>query len=114
MDFLKEVETSYKFRICEIETFNNYNNDNLEDNLKIKLLEIYDEYNELKKINLSLDEISKLNIIDLLKLIVMVSPFDVNAKQMFLELKSNKDLYDNVLSMLEIELASCYQTTSIN
>ncbi len=111
---LKEVETSYKFRICEIETFNNYNNDNLEDNLKIKLLEIYNEYNELKKINLSLDEISKLNIIDLLKLIVMVSPFDVNAKQMFLELKSNKDLYDNVLSMLEIELASCYQTTSIN
>ena len=110
---IQEVETSYKFRICEIEIFDSFNND-LNDNLKIKLLKIYNQYNEIKKINLSLDEISKLNIIDLLKLIVMVSPFDVSAKQMFLELKSNKDLYDNVLSMLEMELASNHQTSSIN
>ena len=44
----------------------------------------------------------------------MISPFDVSMKQMFLELKSNKELYENLLSALEIELASRQETNSIN
>ena len=67
-----------------------------------------------KKISINLDELSELNIVDLLKLIIMVSPFEVSVKQMFLELKSNKDLYENVLSALQIELASKEESTSIN
>ena len=44
----------------------------------------------------------------------MISPFEVSVKQMFLELKSNKELYKNVLSTLEIETAIENKTTSIN
>ena len=50
----------------------------------------------------------------MLKLIVMVSPFETSIKQMCLELKSNTELYENVLSTLKIELASSEQTNSIN
>ena len=57
---------------------------------------------------------SNLNIVDMLKLIVMVSPFETNIKQMCLELKSNTELYENVLSTLKIELASVEQISSIN
>ncbi len=44
----------------------------------------------------------------------MISPFDVSVKQMFLELKSNKELYENILSTLEIELASNQESALIN
>ena len=111
---IKEIDTGRKFRICEIKIFDSFNNTNLQDGLKLKILDIFKKYNKVKNINLSFDDISKLNIVDLLKFIVMVSPFDVSVKQMFLELKSNKELYENILSTLEIELASNQKTASIN
>ena len=111
---IKEIDTGRKFRICEIEIFDSFNSPNLQDGLKSKILDIFKKYNKVKNINVSLDDISKLNIVDLLKLIVMISPFDVSVKQMFLELKSNKELYENILSTLEIELASNQETASIN
>ena len=111
---IQELNTDYKFRMCEIETLNDYNNNNLKDKLKIDLINNYKKYNEIKNINLNLEEVSNLNIVDLLKLIVMVSPFETSIKQMCLELKSNTELYENVLSTLKIELASIEQTNSIN
>ena len=111
---IKEVDTGHKFRICEIEVFDNLNSPNLKDGLKPKILDSFEKYNKVKNINVNLDDFSKLNVVDLLKLIVMVSPFDVSVKQMFLELKSNKELYENILSTLEIELASNQESASIN
>ena len=111
---IKEVNNDFKFRMCEIEVLNNYNNNSLKDKLKDDLINYYKKYNEIKKINLSLEEVSNLNIVDMLKLIVMVSPFDTSIKQMCLELKSNTELYENVLSTLKFELASSQQTSSIN
>ena len=60
------------------------------------------------------EEVSNLNIVELLKFIVMVSPFETSIKQMCLELNSNKELYESVLSTLKIELASVEQISSIN
>ena len=111
---IKEVNTDHKFRICEIEVFDNLNSTNLEGGFKSKILDSFERYNKAKNININREDISKLNIIDLLKLIVMISPFDVSVKQMFLELKSNKELYENILSTLEIELASNQESGSIN
>ena len=111
---IQEVNTDHKFRMCEIEVLNNYNNNNLKDKLKIDLIKHYKKYNEIKNINLNLEEVSNLNIVDLLKFIVMVSPFETNIKQMCLELESNTELYENVLSTLKIELASVEQISSIN
>ena len=111
---IREVNTDYRFRICEIEIFKDYNHNKLNDKLKIELINCYNKYNEIKNINLSFDEISQLNILDLLKLIVMVSPFDTNIKQLCLEIKSNTELYETVLSTLKIELASNQKNVSIN
>ena len=111
---IKEVDTENKFRICEIEIFDNLNSSKLEDGFKSKILDSFAKYNKVKNIDINLNEISNLNIVDLLKLIVMISPFDVSVKQMFLELKSNKELYENILSMIEIELASNQESASIN
>ena len=111
---IREVNTDYKFRMCEIEVLNNYNNNSLQDKSKNDLLEYYKKYIEIKNINLSLEEVSNLNIVDMLKFIVMISPFETNIKQMCLELKSNTELYENVLSTLKIEVNSVEQTFSIN
>ena len=113
-NIIKELDTKWKFRICEIEIFNNFNGPNLQDELKSKILHSFKKYNKVKNINVNLDDVSQLNVVDLLKFIVMVSPFDVSVKQMFLELKSNKELYDNILSTLEIELAANQESVSIN
>jgi len=111
---ISEIDSVHKFRICEIEIFDRFNSYNLEDGLKSKLLDSFKKYKKAKNINVDINEISKLNIIDLLKLIVMISPFDVSVKQMFLELESYKELYENILSTLEIELASNQESASIN
>ena len=111
---IKEVETKHKFKICEIEIIDNYDNNSIQESLKQKILSSFKKYNEFKNLNINPDNISELKILDLLKLIVMISPFDAKVKQMFLELKSNKELYENVLSTLEIELASEQETASIN
>ena len=111
---LREINSDYKFRLCEIEIFKDYNNNELSDKLKNELINFYKQYNEIKNINLSFDEISQLNILDLLRLIVMVSPFETSVKQLCLEIKSNTELYESVLSTLKIELASDQQNISIN
>ena len=109
-----EIDSDHKFRICEIEIIDSFNSYKLEDGLKSKILDSFKKYKNAKNINVSIDDISKLNIIDLLKLIVMISPFDVSVKQMFLELKSHKELYEKILSTLEIELASSQESALIN
>jgi len=111
---INEIETNHEFRICEIESFNNFCKNELKEGLKTEILKCYKKYNQFKNINISLDGISELNAADLLKLIVMISPFEVRLKQMFLELKSYKELYESVMSALEIELASKEGVGSIN
>ena len=111
---IREVNSEFKFRLCEIEVFENYNNNKLSDELKIELISFYKKYNKIKNFNLSLDEVSQLNIVDLLRLIIMVSPFDANIKQLCLEVKSNKELYESVMSALKIELVSNQKNVSIN
>ena len=111
---IREINSDFKFRLCEIEPLNDYNNNNLKDKLKIDLIDHYKKYNKIKNINLNLEEVSNLNIVELLKFIVMVSPFDTNIKQLCLEIKSNTELYESVLSALKIELASSQKSVSIN
>ena len=111
---IREIEIEQKFRMCEIEIIDNFSENKLDEDLKVIILDSFKKYKEIKKINVSLEDLSQLKILDLLKFIVMISPFDVNMKQMFLELKSNEELYENVLSSLQIELVSGQETNLIN
>ena len=111
---LKEVITKNKFRIFEIEVFEKYNHNISKNSLKAKILDCFKKYNQAKGININIDEVRGLNIVDLMKFIAMISPFDVSVKQMFLEIKSDEDLYERLLSVLEIELASSQHNSSHN
>ena len=111
---IEEVNTTHKFRIFEVETIERFNENDLDEKLKHKILDTFKKYNDYKKLNVSLGDTNDLRLVDVLKLIVMISPFDINIKQMCLELKSNKELYHGVLSTLEIELASKQQNNLIN
>ena len=82
--------------------------------MKKEIFERFKKYNEFKKLNVNINDLSELKIFDLLKFIVMISPFDFGTKQMFLELSSSKELYENLLSTLEIELASKQSITTLN
>lgn len=110
----KEIKTKHKFRIFKVENIKNYNQNYLEEDLKKEILERFKKYNEFKKLNVNINDLSELKIFDLLKFIVMISPFDFGTKQMFLELSSSKELYENLLSTLEIELASKQSITTLN
>ena len=111
---INEVKTDYKFRMCEISLYSNFKDTNLEPDLKPQILEKYKKYNKIKEIDVILEEIAKLELDELLKFIVMVSPFEISIKQMLLELKTNKELYEKVLSTIEIELASSQDLKTIN
>ncbi len=111
---IREIDTAHKFRICEVKIIDSFSENKLNENLKEKIIDSFKKYKELKKINVNLDDLSQLEMVDLLKFIVMISPFDVSLKQMFLELKSNEELYENVLSSLKIESVSDQETNLIN
>lgn len=111
---IKEIKTKYKFRMCEIKIIDNFKTTDLLDDLKPRIYNSFKKYNEAKNIDINLKDFSELKLVDLLKLIVMICPFDAKVKQMFLELKTNKELYDNVLTALEIDLVSEQGTTSVN
>ncbi len=113
-NIIREIDTLQKFRICEIENIDNFNGNKLDEDLRKTIIDSFKKYKEVKKINVNLDDLSQLNMLDLLKFIVMISPFDDSMKQMFLELKSNEELYENVLSSLQIELVSDQETNLIN
>ena len=110
----KEIKTSNQFRICEIEELTNYQNNEINEELKPKILDIYKNYLKFKKLNLVYDDLNDLRLVDLLKFIVMVSPLQTTVKQMLLELQTNQQLYDTLLSIIEIELASNQENNSIN
>ena len=57
-----------------------------------------------KKINFDTENLKDLGAISLAKIICVVSPLDHLVKQMLLEFNNEKDLYDNLLSVLEIEI----------
>jgi len=111
---ISQIKTSHKFRLFKIQKVENFSSGNIEDSLKPKILEAYKKYLKLKNINLNLDDITRLNLDDVLKYIVMISPFDINIKQMLLELKTIKELYKNILSIIEMELVPSQGNITVN
>ena len=64
---IKEIKTSYDFRICEIDIITDYNNNSLNEVQKSKVLECFRKYNDVKKLNLSIDPLLELNpVIDVI------------------------------------------------
>ena len=101
----KELGKKYKFRLIEAEILD-FDEDKKYINEKQKgtLLEKYNQYIKVKKINLNLEEIQNIDFSQIIKFIAMISPFSDIEKQALLETKTLSDFYKKLQSILELEI----------
>tara|TARA_B100002052_G_C15834713_1_gene577159 strand:- start:842 stop:1438 length:597 start_codon:yes stop_codon:yes gene_type:complete len=111
-----EINSNHKFKLVKIVELENPK-ENIEDfNNKKKefLINKYKKYLHFKKIDMDLKEIQSIDIFQILKFIVMVSPFQNIEKQMLLEVRENKIFYDKIISILELEIFNLSDKMTIN
>ena len=101
----KELEKKYKFRLVEAEILEFDEDKNfINQKQKNNLLEKYSQYIKVKKINLNLEEIQKIDFNQIIKFIAMISPFSNIEKQALLETNNLNDFYKKLQSILELEI----------
>ena len=101
----KELEKKYKFRLIEAEALDFMEDKNsLNEKQKDNLLERYSQYIKIKKINLNLEDIQKVDFNQIIKLIAMISPFSDVEKQVLLETENLSDFYKKLQSIIELEI----------
>ena len=79
-----------------------------------KLLLIFKNFINIKKINFNTLELSKLDTLSLVKIICVISPLDYLIKQMMLEFNNIDELCDSLLSVLEVEINNIGNDFKIN
>ena len=111
----QELEKKYKFRLIEAEMLEFKEDINfINDKQKNSLLEKYSQYIKVKKINLNLEEIQKIDFNQIIKFIAMVSPFSDIEKQALLETKNLNDFYERLQSILELDILEDNNNKTIN
>ena len=101
----KELEKKYKFRLIEAEALDFTEDKNsLNEKQKDNLLERYGQYIKIKKINLNLEDIQKIDFNQIIKFIAMISPFSDVEKQVLLETENLSDFYKKLQSIIELEI----------
>ena len=111
----KELEKKHKFRLIEAEMLEFDEDKNfINEKQKNNLLEKYNQYIKVKKINLNLEEIQKIDFNQIIKFIAMVSPFSDIEKQALLETKNLNDFYERLQSILELDILEDNNNKTIN
>ena len=111
----KELEKKHKFRLIEAEMLEFDEDENfVNEKQKNNLIEKYSQYIKVKKINLNLEEIQKINFNQIIKFIAMISPFSDIEKQALLETKNLNDFYKKLQSILELEIVEDNINKTIN
>jgi len=101
----KELEKKYSFRLIEAEALDFVEDKNsLNEIQKDSLLERYGQYIKIKKININLEDIQKVDFNQIIKFIAMISPFSDVEKQVLLETENLIDFYKKLQSILELEI----------
>lgn len=93
-----------------------YNNTLIKDSASLnkKLLLNFKNFVNIKKINLNIAELSKLDTLSLVKIICVISPLDYLIKQMLLEINNINELCNSLLSVLEFEMNNTDTGLKIN
>ena len=112
---IEELKQSYSFRLINADLIVHKENDGmLSESQKVFLLKKYAEFIKLKKINLNLEDIEKVELGQIIKFIAMTSPFNNVDKQALLETKDAIEFYTKLLSVIELELVGEFKSSSIN
>tara|TARA_B100001057_G_scaffold470098_1_gene531121 strand:+ start:147 stop:740 length:594 start_codon:yes stop_codon:yes gene_type:complete len=112
---IEELKPKYNFRRIKISLIkNNDKEDFFTKNQKALLLKRYEDYIKIKKINLNLEEITNIDIGQIIKFIAMVSPFNNIDKQALLETENLLDFYNKLISVIELELSGNFDSNAIN
>ena len=110
----KIYNDDYKFILIDgqILNFNNQTTD--DDDLSKKLLSVFKNYLDTKKIKFDTKGFNNLDSLNLGKIICVIAPLDHLTKQMLLEYNNFSDFFENLISALEIEIKSTESSTIIN
>ena len=74
----------------------------------------FKNYLDIKKIDFNTSEFESLDVLNLAKIICVISPLDYLTKQMLLEFDRSDDLCENLISVLEIEINNFNKNLKIN
>ncbi len=85
-----------------------------DDLLSKKLLNVFKNYLDTKKIKFDTKGFNNLDSLNLGKIICVISPLDYLTKQMLLEFNNFKDFFESLISVLEIEIKSIENNIKIN
>tara|TARA_Y100000768_G_scaffold80297_1_gene57130 strand:- start:1322 stop:1915 length:594 start_codon:yes stop_codon:yes gene_type:complete len=111
----KELDQMFSFRLVDVSILNNYDEEIIfTDDQKKTIITKYKKYIKIKNINLDLKEIEKIEFNQIVKFIAMVSPFKDIDKQVLLETQNQKDFYNKLLSIIELELVGDFSNNTIN
>ena len=114
--FSNEIKSDFKFRVVKANMIkNNEDEENIfTENQKLDILNKYKEYVKIKNINLDLAEIEKIDLLQILKFIAMVSPFKNIEKQALLETFNSMEFYKKLQSIIELEIFGESDFKSVN
>ena len=111
----KVLDMKHKFIIIDGEELNyNSNFKKQTSELSAKLLSNFKNYLNIKKIEFNTSEFESLDVLNLAKIICVISPLDHLTKQMLLEFNNSDDLCENLISVLEIEINNFGKSSKIN
>ena len=111
----KILENKNKFIMIDGEELNyNSNFKKQTSDLGSKLLSNFKNYLNIKKIEFNTSEFENLDVLNLAKIICVISPLDHLTKQMLLEFNASDELCENLISVLEIEINNFGKSSKIN
>ena len=109
------VKNDYKFVTVDGEHLNyNSNFKKKTNSLGQELFSNFKKYLTVKDIKFNTAEFENLNVLNLARIICVISPFDYLTKQMLLEFNNSDDFCENLISVLEIEIQNVGANTKIN
>ena len=112
---VKEIKSEKLFRIIEAKKFTIENSKpEINQINKKNIIEIYKKYLKKKQFNFKAQELFQLETAELLKFIVMISPFSKVEKQMFLETKNITEFAEKLITTLDIYTNESYERGSLN
>jgi Lon protease-like protein len=111
----KIINNKHKFIMIDGEELDyNSNFKRKTSELSTTLLSNFKNYLNIKKIEFNTSEFESLDVLNLAKIICVISPLDYLTKQMLLEFDGSDELCESLISVLEIEINNNGKSSKIN